>query len=121
MRFFTRLLAAAVLTGSLAVATSAPLLALDAPASEPSASTQSAPQDAPAQEGRDVVVPLVWALVGSGLFLGALGVLYLLKREMGGFIRKPGAWSAPISVMPAGELPVEEADFPEPEGDSHGH
>ena len=78
-------------------------------------------QEVASEAGRDVVVPLVWSIVGVLLFCGALGVLYLLKRELGGFIPRPGAWTAPISVMPASTNPTEESDYPEHAGDGHGH
>lgn len=117
MRTLTRLIAPAALAGVLALATAAPLLALDAPpvASEPHIVAQET------EAARDVVPPLIWAFVGTGLFCGALGVLYLLKRELGGFELKPGAWTAPISVIASRSLPVEESDYPEPEDDGHGH
>ena len=117
MRTLTRLIAPAALAGVLALAASAPLMALDAPPA--TAATASAAQEAEA--GRDVVPPLIWSIVGVGLFCGALGVLFLLKRELGGFERKPGAWTAPISVIASQTLPVEESDFPEHEDDDHGH
>ena len=117
MRTLTRLIAPAALAGVLALAAAAPLLALDAPpvGDAPRILAQEA------EAGRDVVPPLIWALVGTGLFCGALGVLYLLKRELGGFELKPGAWTAPISVIASRSLPVEESDYPEPEDDGHGH
>ena len=73
--------------------------------------------------GVDVTPVLIWGLVGAAILCALLGVLYLLKRELGGFDPRPGAWTAPISVMPSGELPAEESDFPEPpaEDDGHGH
>ncbi len=117
MRTLARLIAPAALAGVLALAASAPLLALDGPP------TSDAPRTAvqEAEGGRDVVPPLIWAIVGAGLFCGGLGVLYLLKRELGGFELKPGAWTAPISVIASRSLPVEESDYPEPEDDDHGH
>lgn len=117
MRTLTRLIAPAALAGALALAATAPLLALDAPpvADTPHIVAQQA------EAGRDVVPPLIWSLVGTGLFCGALGVLFLLKRELGGFELKPGAWTAPISVIASRTLPVEESDYPEPEDDGHGH
>lgn len=117
MRTLTRFMVPAALAGVLALAASAPLLALDAPP------IGDAPQVAAqeAEAGRDVVPPLIWAFVGAGLFSGALGVLYLLKRELGGFELKPGAWTAPISVIASRTLPVEESDYPEHEDDDHGH
>ena len=127
MRTLARLIAPAAVAGVLALAASAPLLALDAPAP-----TVPVPVPVPvavavavavqeADDGRDVVPPLIWAIVGVGLFCAGLGVLYLLKRELGGFERKPGAWTAPISVIASESLPVEESDYPEPEEDDHAH
>lgn len=117
MALLTRLIAPAALAGVLALATAAPLLALEAPPATDA--PRIAAQEAEA--GRDVVPPLIWSLVGVGLFCGALGILYLLKRELGGFELKPGAWTAPISVIESESLPVEESDYPEPEDDGHGH
>ena len=117
MRTLARLIAPAAVAGVLALAASAPLLALDAP-------TPTDTLAVPVQQadgGRDVVPPLIWAIVGVGLFCAGLGVLYLLKRELGGFERKPGAWTAPISVIASESLPVEESDYPEPEEDDHAH
>jgi H+/Cl- antiporter ClcA len=117
MRTLTRLIAPAALAGVLALAASAPLLALDAPPAGdvPPIAAQEA------EASRDVVPPLIWSFVGVGLFCGALGVLYLLKRELGGFAPRPGAWTAPISVIESQTLAVEESDYPEPEDDGHGH
>lgn len=117
MRTLIRLIAPVALAGVLALAAAAPLLALDAPpvGDAPHIVAQEA------EAGRDVVPPLIWAFVGVGLFCGALGVLYLLKCELGGFELKPGAWTAPISVIASRSLPVEESDYPEPEDDGHGH
>ena len=117
MRRFTRLIAPVLAAGALALAMGAPLLALDAPpvADAPAIAAQEA------EAGRDVVPPLIWAFVGAALFCGALGVLYLLKRELGGFELKPGAWTAPISIIPSRTLPEEESDYPEPGDDGHGH
>ena len=117
MRTLTRLIAPVLVAGALALAAGAPLLALDAPpaANAPAVAAQEA------EAGRDVVPPLIWAFVGAGLFCGALGVLYLLKRELGGFELKPGAWTAPISVIASRTLPAEDSDYPEPEDSGHGH
>ncbi len=117
MRILSRLLLTAALAGVLTLAASAPLLALEAP---PDADVSRAAGQA-TEENRDVTPAVIWALVGVGLFSGTLGVLYLLKREMGGFDPRPGAWTAPISVMPSTELPVEESDFPAGDGDGHDH
>ena len=119
MRTLARLIAPAAVAGVLALAASAPLLALDAPTPTDTLAVAVAVQEA--DGGRDVVPPLIWAIVGVGLFCAGLGVLYLLKRELGGFERKPGAWTAPISVIASESLPVEESDYPEPEEDDHAH
>ena len=108
-----------LLAGALALALIAPLAALDAPPAEPPA---AAIQQADAGSGVDVTPVVIWGLVGAAILCAVLGVLYLLKRELGGFDPRPGAWTAPISVMPSGELPAEESDFPDPpEDDGHGH
>ena len=123
MRTLTRLTASAALAATLALAATAPLLALEAAPAVGAPGSASAAQEAEAT--RDVTTPLIWTLVGTGLFCGALGALYLLKRELGGFEVKRGAWTAPISVIPSRALPVEESDFPEPadhdNDDGHGH
>ncbi|MCY4392080.1 MAG: hypothetical protein OXE43_08500 [Chloroflexi bacterium] len=117
MRTLTRLIAPAALAGVLALAASAPLLALDAtPFTE-----AAVPAAQEAEAGRDVVPPLIWSIVGVLLFCGALGVLYLLKRELGGFELKPGAWTAPISVIASRTLPEDDSDYPASEDDDHGH
>lgn len=109
-----------LLAGALALALIAPLAALDAPPAEP-------PRDAVAQQAADAgmgvnVTPVViWGLVGAAVLCAVLGVLYLLKRELGGFDPRPGAWTAPISVMPSGELPAEESDFPDAPAEDGGH
>ncbi len=117
MRTLTRLIAAAALAGTLALTAATPLLALDT-APVPDAAGGAAQE---ADVSRDVVTPLVWTLVGTGLFCGALGALYLLKRELGGFTLRPGAWTAPISVIPSRTLAIEESDFPDPADNGHCH
>lgn len=117
-RRLARTLPPLLLAGALALALIAPLAARDAPPAEP-------PRAAVAQQGAgvDVTPVVIWGLVGAAIVCAVLGVLYLLKRELGGFDPRPGAWTAPISVMPSGELPAEESDFPDApaEGDGHGH
>ncbi len=109
-----------LLAGALALALIAPLAALDAPPAEPPAAVIA--EQADAGSGVDVTPVVIWGLVGAAILCAVLGVLYLLKRELGGFDPRPGAWTAPISVMPSGELPAEESDFPDPpEDDGHGH
>ena len=117
MRTLTRLIAPAAIAGILALTASAPLMANETPPvpGAPAIAGQEA------EAGRDVVPPLIWAIVGAGLFCGGLGALYLLKRELGGFELKPGAWTAPISVITSQSLPVEESDSAEAEDNGHGH
>lgn len=118
-RRLARTLPPLLLAGALALALIAPLAALDAPPAEPPAAARQA---ADAGTGVDVTPVVVWGLVGAAIVCAVLGVLYLLKRELGGFAPRPGAWTAPISVMPSGELPAEESDFPEaPAEGGHGH
>jgi hypothetical protein len=59
----------------------------------------------------------VWSIAGVAIFAILLGVLYLFKRTVGGFPANP-AWVAPISIMPASELP---SDDDSPHEDHVGH
>lgn len=63
----------------------------------------------------------IWSIVGVTIFGTVLGVLYTFKRKVGGFPEHP-AWVAPISIMPAGELPGDDNDGHEAHTahDSHG-
>jgi hypothetical protein len=61
-----------------------------------------------------------WSIVGIGTFSAILGVFYLFKRKVGGFPEHP-SWVAPISIMPASELPGDDGDGHAPAHDSHGH
>ena len=117
MRAHHRLLLSALLTAVLAVALVAPAAAREA-GTAPAAPAVSWQQ---AESERDVKPVTIWALVGVGLLLASLGILYLLKRELGGFEPKPGGWTAPITVIRSRELAVEESDFPADDGDDHGH
>jgi hypothetical protein len=65
-------------------------------------------QEAESQGGQQDVEKVVWTVVGVAITALVLGILYLFKRRIGAFPRNP-SWVAPISVMPAGELP-DEAD-----------
>ncbi len=63
-------------------------------------------------EGRtwdDVQKVAVWSIVGIAAGCALLSVLYLFKRQVGGFPEHP-SWVAPISIMPANQLPVDDAD-----------
>jgi len=62
----------------------------------------------------------LWSLIGVGVFGGALGVLYLFKRKVGGFPENP-TWVAPISIMPASDLPGDDGGAHGAEHDTHGN
>jgi tellurite resistance protein TehA-like permease len=67
--------------------------------------------------GTDISTTVIWSLIGVGIFSLAMGILYLLKRQVGGFPENP-SWVAPISIQRASELPSE----PDAHGhDDHGH
>ena len=77
-------------------------------------------QEAPPEDEHDVVPGTIWAIVGVGLACAGLGILYLLKRELGGFEPKPGQWEPPISVVHASDAAESESDYPPaPEGEHH--
>jgi hypothetical protein len=61
------------------------------------------------QGGSQDVAKVVWTVVGVAVTSLILGIFYLFKRQIGAFPRNP-YWIAPISVMPAGELPDETDD-----------
>ena len=66
--------------------------------------------------GTDVWEVAIWSLIGVAIFCVLLGVLYLFKRQVGGFPENP-AWVAPISIQRSRDLPSE----PDPHGhDDHG-
>ncbi|PFG74288.1 hypothetical protein [Tepidiforma thermophila] len=62
--------------------------------------------------GVDVLPVVLWSLAGVAVFSVVLGVLYLLKRQVGGFPENP-EWVAPISIMRSRDLPADD--------DAHGH
>lgn len=62
--------------------------------------------------GTDVWEVATWSLVGVAIFCLALGILYLFKRQVGGFPENP-SWVAPISIQRSRDLPSEP--------DTHGH
>ncbi|MFN0093442.1 MAG: hypothetical protein ACKVVT_01520 [Dehalococcoidia bacterium] len=68
--------------------------------------------------GPDVVPGAAWAIVG--IFVGGLilGVLYLLKRRVGGFPAHP-SWVAPISIERSATFATD-GTFGESD-DAHGH
>jgi hypothetical protein len=101
-----------------AVASAAGLLALAAAAPALAAG--------PALQARsdDVTEPVLWTVVGVALLVVAGGVLYLFKRQLGGFPEHPD-WVAPIQPIYSRELPVEPAEDHEPAEvrahQAHGH
>jgi len=62
--------------------------------------------------GTDVWEVAIWSLIGVGIMCLALGILYLFKKQMGGFPEHP-SWVAPISITRSRDLPSEP--------DTHGH
>lgn len=65
---------------------------------EGSTSTSSSPH------WSDVQKVAVWSMVGVAGGAVILGVLYTLKRKIGGFPANP-SWVAPITIMPSSQLP----------------
>lgn len=88
--------------------------AADTPA-DPRAGAAVSAQEEP--HGEDQSIPLsdraktvlVWAIIGVGALAGVIGILYQVKKKLGGFPENP-SWVAPITVMPSRELP-DEGDF----------
>jgi hypothetical protein len=62
----------------------------------------------------------IWSIVAIGGFATVLGVFYLFKRKVGGFPEHP-SWVAPISIMPASELPGDDGDAHGGHHDQHEH
>lgn len=58
--------------------------------------------------GGDVVDPAIWSLVGVAIASLVLGLLYLFKRETGGFDKQD--WVAPIGIIYSADLPDDEPD-----------
>jgi len=105
----TRLISAFLLSFVLALALVAPAFADDGHGS-PDPMAQ-------AGGGIDVLPTILWSLAGVGVFAVVLGVLYLLKRQVGGFPENP-EWVAPISIMRSRDLPAD--DDSNGHGDPHG-
>jgi hypothetical protein len=78
------------------------------------------PADDSGPHWSDVKDVAVWSMVGVAGGCALLGVLYLLKRKVGGFPEHP-SWVAPISIMPAGELPSEDDPHGNPDGHGASH
>ncbi|WP_322795641.1 hypothetical protein [Tepidiforma sp.] len=66
------------------------------------------------QAATDVLPAVTWSLLAAGVFCLVLGILYLLKRQVGGFPENP-SWVAPISIMRSRDLPAEDDSH-----DGHG-
>jgi hypothetical protein len=58
------------------------------------------------QGGSQDVQKVVWTVVGVAVASVILAIFYLFKRRVGAFPKNP-SWVAPISVMPAKDLPDE--------------
>lgn len=101
----TRLISASLLAVVLALSFASPVLA-DGGHGTPDPMVQSG------QNGIDVLPVVLWSLAGAAVFAVVLGVLYLLKRQVGGFPENP-EWVAPISIMRSRDLPADD--------DTHGH
>lgn len=64
----------------------------------------SEPTASPSPHWTDVKEVAIWSMVGIGAGVVVLGVLYLFKRKIGAFPENP-SWVAPITIMPASQLP----------------
>jgi hypothetical protein len=108
----------AVVTAALSASTWALALETGHPA-DGASERRAAAQEQPADEGQDVRDPVLWSI--GGVVIGALagGVLYFIKRGLGGFPKNP-SWQAPISIMRSRDLP-DEGDFGDqaPSGEAH--
>ncbi|MGE0602052.1 MAG: hypothetical protein AB7J35_21830 [Dehalococcoidia bacterium] len=58
----------------------------------------------------DVKEVTIWSIVSIAGGSAILGVLYLFKRKVGAFPQNP-SWVAPISIMPASELPGDDQEL----------
>ncbi|MGE3076478.1 MAG: hypothetical protein AB7N24_11405 [Dehalococcoidia bacterium] len=68
----------------------------------------------------DVKEVTIWSIVSIAGGAAILGVLYLFKRKVGGFPENP-AWVAPITIMPASELPGDDVELGHGEIDHGSH
>lgn len=111
----TRLFAL-TLSALLAIALIGPAFAQDHGGGEAAAGGEHSPaSDSPSW--RDVKQVAIWSIAGIAAGAVVLGVLYTLKRKVGGFPENP-AWVAPITIMPSRELPGD--DDPHGHDDAHG-
>lgn len=93
-----------------------------APAAPPNTGAPvAAAQEAAGGSDHRIEPMVLWTVVGVGIGAIALGVLYLFKRQVGGFPQHP-TWVAPITIMQSKDSPGDadshEATAP---GDDHGH
>ncbi len=110
----TRLLAL-FLSALFAVALFGPAFAQDHGGGEAEGEESHTPaSDSPGWS--DVQEVTIWSLAGIAAGAVVLGVLYTLKRRVGGFPENP-SWVAPITIMPASQLPSDDDD---PHGHGHG-
>lgn len=106
-----RLTAATVTAAILALSLAGTVLAQDDGHGAPDPMVQSG------GNAVDFLPVVLWSLAGAAIFAVILGVLYLLKRQVGGFPEHPD-WVAPISIMRSRDLP---GDDDAGHGDAHGH
>ncbi len=76
------------------------------------------PQERSESSGGGTTTPIIWAVVGVAAASMVGGVLYLLKREVGGFPADPD-WVAPITILRSSDSPEDVADFDEAPQDHH--
>lgn len=120
MRHIRRTLLVALASALLAMAVVSPAAfatETQAPASQPP--TTTAFQDEGAASERAVEPVILWSLTGIAAGAVVLGMLYLLKRRIGGFPENP-PWVAPIFITPSSDNPTEETFGAAPDHDSHG-
>jgi hypothetical protein len=69
--------------------------------------------------GPDTLVPVViWSLVGVCIAGVVFGVLYLFKKQVGGFPQPP-SWTPPIDLMLSKDLPQDPPEEHHAPDDSH--
>ncbi|MCC7366261.1 MAG: hypothetical protein IT303_18030 [Dehalococcoidia bacterium] len=111
---------AAILALAAAVSTVA---AAEAPAELPAraAAFQDEEEGGTADDGSgvDVVPVAVWTTVGVLGGAVVFGVLYMLKKRLGGFPANP-SWVAPITIMPSKDFP-DETTYGGDDAHGHGH
>jgi len=96
-------------TRLLSLALAAVLAVAVMPATMAFAQEHGGPASSDGPHWSDVKEVAIWSMVGVGAGAIVLGVLYTLKRKVGGFPENP-TWIAPITIMPSRELPGDEDD-----------